>query len=436
MLSHNSHHNDERNRRAVMRILLVGFGMVLLILGVATLVAVREKGIRHDALEAMKNHLLHAQLLHEVQAQEDVLALILHRLTTKPSSGETREKFQDLIRADQKLQELAGQIGATSQSESWEKLAQASREFSKNAQSLMDLRGDEREAKLDALFLQHDQVVKMIHDLIQHNIADWVAMDEEMRRELDDLTERSTIMLASCFLLALIFAGSTVLIARKSIERIQWQRDELNRVSWHMLQTQEDTARRFSHELHDELGQSLAAIRANLVSPQKLEQEQRNDCIFLVDEAIANVRELSQLLRPVILDDFGLEAGLRWLLERFGQRSRIDVVFHCSLPTALPAELETHLFRIAQEALTNIARHSQATSVEVNLRLDDEHLTLVIEDNGVGLPLHPGEKISSLGIIGMRARARECGGSMELGERVPHGLRVKILIPRTRVTAR
>ncbi len=126
MLSHNSHHNDERNRRAVMRILLVGFGMVLLILGVATLVAVREKGIRHDALEAMKNHLLHAQLLHEVQAQEDVLALILHRLTTKPSSSETREKFQDLIRADQKLQELAGQRRNRSHGKNWHRHRESS----------------------------------------------------------------------------------------------------------------------------------------------------------------------------------------------------------------------------------------------------------------------------------------------------------------------
>lgn len=430
------HRDDDRNQRAVMRILLVGFGMVLLILGIATLVAMREKGIRRDALAAMKNHLVHAQLLHEVQAQEDILALVLHRLTTKPSSAETREKFQDLIRADQKLQELAEQIGSSAQSEPWKRIAQASREFTQSAQSLIDQSGVRREEKLDALFLQHDVVVKMIHDLIQLNIADWVAMDEEMRRELDDLTHRSTIMLVSCFLLALIFAASTVLIARKSIERIQWQRDELNRVSWHMLQTQEDTARRFSHELHDELGQSLAALRANLVYPQKLEQEQRNDCLLLVDEAIANVRELSQLLRPVILDDFGLEAGLRWMLDRFGQRSRIAVSFQCVLPMALAAETETHLFRIAQEALTNIARHSQATSVEVNLTLDDEALTLVIEDDGVGLPQHSNEKISSLGIIGMRARARECGGSLELGERVPHGLRVKILIPRARVTAR
>ena len=105
---------------------------------------------------------------------------------------------------------------------------------------------------------------------------------------------------------------------------MEWQAGELSRVSWHMLDNQESTARRFSHELHDELGQSLTAVKANLAAleaggapdPRRLD-----DCMRLVDEAIGNVRQLSQLLRPTILDDFGLEAGLRWLAEGFTQRT-------------------------------------------------------------------------------------------------------------------
>ena len=220
------------------------------------------------------------------------------------------------------------------------------------------------------------------------------------------------------------------MIVRKSIQRIEWQRDELNRVSWHMLQTQEDTARRFSHELHDELGQSLAAVRANLTHPSLMKEEQRDDCLHLVDEAIANVRELSQLLRPVILDDFGLEAGLRWLTERFGQRTRIFVVFDGAAPGRIHPETETHLFRIAQEALTNIARHSQATAVKVSLLQVEGDLLLCIEDNGVGLPLQSQENASSLGIIGIRERAWECGGTVFLENIKPHGLRLTARVPK------
>lgn len=426
--------SDDANRKAVMRILLVGFGMVLVILGVATLVALREKQIRRDALLAMKNHLVHAQLLHEIQVQEDILTQVLHQLSSRPGSDKAKEKYDELLRADQALQVLADQAAETLQTDPWRQLADASRRFTEIATTDFHTQGEGRIARIDEMFAQHDIVVKIIHNLIQQHIRSWVEMDERMHVELDELGNRSTVMLASCFLLALVFAGSTVLIARKSIERMQWQRDELNRVSWHMLQTQEDTARRFSHELHDELGQSLAAVRANLVHPASMSSDQRNDCLHLVDEAIANVRELSQLLRPVILDDFGLEAGLRWLLDRFGQRSRIDVSFDSNLKVPLLPEVETHLFRIAQEALTNVARHSQASTVHCRLWMEDHTLQLIIEDDGVGLSPSTGEQSSSLGLIGMRARARECGGSLELGNRVPHGLSVKILLPRERVT--
>lgn len=429
-----SHLPDDANRKAVMRILLVGFGMVLVILGVASLVALREKEIRRDALLAMKNHLVHAQLLHEIQVQEDTLTQVLHQLASRPGSEKTKEKYEELLQADQALQQLADQAASDLQTDQWRQLADASRRFTEIAQIDIRQQNEGRIARIDEMFSQHDIVVKIIHNLIQQHIQNWVAMDERMRLELDELGKRSSIMLAACFLLAIVFASSTVLIARKSIERMQWQRDELNRVSWHMLQTQEDTARRFSHELHDELGQSLAAVRANLVHSTPMSEDQHNDCLYLVDEAIANVRELSQLLRPVILDDFGLEAGLRWLLDRFGQRSRIDVSFESNLQVPLLPEVETHLFRIAQEALTNIARHSQAASVRCRLWLDKTSLQLWIEDDGIGLMPNASEQSSSLGLIGMRARARECGGSLELGNGVPRGLCVKILLPRARVT--
>src|SRR4029079_13803202 len=108
--------------------------------------------------------------------------------------------------------------------------------------------------------------------------------------------------------------------------------------------------RRFSHELHDELGQSLAAIKSNITSSALDDWNTRKaDCLHLVDDAIANVRELSQLLRPVILDDFGLDAGLRWLIDRFGERTGLDAKYESTFHERVSEETETHLFRITQE---------------------------------------------------------------------------------------
>ena len=199
-----------------------------------------------------------------------------------------------------------------------------------------------------------------------------------------------------------------------------------------MLEDQEATARRFSHELHDELGQALTAIRTNLSAiesggngaPARLD-----DCRRLVDEAIGNVRQLSQLLRPVILDDFGLEAALRWLAEGFSTRTGIAVELESHYSGRLPDETETHLFRIAQEALTNVARHSGAKRVRMKLETQREQICLSIEDNGRGLPAATATNGRGMGMIGMRARARSAGGDLSVQSRPGEGVSIKVRAP-------
>jgi signal transduction histidine kinase len=195
---------------------------------------------------------------------------------------------------------------------------------------------------------------------------------------------------------------------------MELQSEELSRVTWHMLESQETAARRFSHELHDELGQSLTAIKANVTALDPLtppDPARLEDCCRLIDEAIQNVRELSHLLRPTILDDFGLDAGIRWLAERFGQRTGIEVDYKSSFDGRLADQTETHLFRIVQEALTNVARHSGATRVAIELARNGERVHLTVRDNGHGFT---GNGSAGLGLVGMRARAQSVGGELEV----------------------
>lgn len=177
----------------------------------------------------------------------------------------------------------------------------------------------------------------------------------------------------------------------------------------------------------------MAAVRSNLTRHREPDLEAlRSDCLHLVDQSIANVRELSQLLRPVILDDFGLEAGLQWLADSFSQRTRLDVDFRAEGVGRYSDETETHLFRIAQEAFTNIARHSGAGAVKVRLHADGQKIVLHIEDDGRGLEPSPHATASrppSLGMTGMRARARQCGGDIEISGVSPHGLRLVVTVP-------
>ena len=420
--------------RYVLRVLALGFLLVMVLLGTAGLVAVRQsQGIRRGVEQLARDQFLIARLRQDVQSEENTMTAVLHQFT------QITQKRHDLVRllaeldeSDRQVSRLSGEARSLADAELWADLDQRVKAFSRESHRLLESGEPVQRDKMEILFVQHGHVVELVDKLIKISSEHLAKTEHLLEQQSQDLSDDSTLLLGSSTILAAICAMLTIAFARKSIQRIRWQSEELSRVSWHMLQTQEQAARRFSHELHDELGQSLAAVRANLTKGSTHDLHSlRADCLHLVDESIANVRELSQLLRPVILDDFGLDAGLRWLAEKFGQRTRMKVDYESDFTGRLPDETETHLFRIAQEAFTNIARHAEATEVKISLMQRDQSIRLTIEDNGKGLPHQGGDIIysPSLGMVGMRARARQSGGELTATSRQPHGLRIEIVVP-------
>lgn len=415
------------SHRKVLRILQTGFALVLLLLGTACVIAIRgTRAIQKHAEAVLREELNVARLLNEVQVEETAMAVVLHRLSRNEPNTNRQVLINDLNAADRALTRAASSVQHTPEAARWRELASTTNQFTTMARAAI-VRNDFSEPQLERLFALHDHVVTLVQDLVMSSTERAMTVDRLLAGRSRDLADESLWLLGACFVLALVCAALTVQMARSGVRRMEWQTTELGRVSWHMLQTQEDAARRFSHELHDELGQGLAAIRANV--GQADFNARRTDTLRLVDEAIANVRELSQLLRPVILDDFGLDAALRWLTEGFAQRTNITVRYESSLETRLEDQTETHLFRIAQEALTNVARHSGASGVVVSLGLEEDMVLLTIQDNGRGLPAIKNSKRSSLGMVGMRARAREIGGELTITNRPEGGIRIEVSAP-------
>jgi signal transduction histidine kinase len=413
--------------RTVLRVLQTGFALVLLLLGTACILAVRgTRAIEADAETVLREELNIARLLNEVQVEETAMAMVLHRLTRHELTTDRRELLRALSDADQAVARAARIAQQTPEASRWRDLALTAADFTQAARSVIDEK-DKSESKLDVLFTLHDRVVALVKDLVQVSTSRAVTVDRLLAGRSRELAEESRWLLSTCFVMALVCAVLTFQMARTGVKRMEWQASELGRVSWHLLQTQEEAARRFSHELHDELGQSLAAIRANIGHNDF--DRRRSDTFRLVDDAIANVRELSQLLRPVILDDFGLDAALRWLTEGFAERTNIEVRYESNLQGRLEDRTETHLFRIAQEALTNVARHSGASVVQVHLRLNEGSVELTIEDNGRGIDLADTLERSSLGMVGMRARAREAGGELVVTSGTSSGVRIIANVP-------
>jgi len=414
--------------RPILRVLIVGFALVVILLGLAGAVAVSgTRAIEDDTADVVREQLLIARLLNDVQVEQNALASILHRISHAPESLGHEELLRSLNDADTALSRIADSAAVTPEAQLWRTLNEEVRRFSATLRDALEHDRLTEPELLSELFDEHDQVVRLEQEVLRISEGRIEQTERNIETESEQLGVRSRVLLGSSIVLALLCAIVTIVFARRSIRRMEWQAQELTRVSWHMLQGQEAAARRFSHELHDELGQALAAIKANINSSSDW-AERKGDCIHLVDDAIANVRELSQLLRPVILDDFGVDAGLRWLTDRFGERTGIETKYDSNFHDRLPEAAETHLFRITQEALTNVARHSGATRAAVSLHYSKGEIQLTIEDNGRGL-IPSEDAQTSLGMTGMRARAAQTGGEMVLSTPDGGGVRILVTMP-------
>ena len=202
--------------------------------------------------------------------------------------------------------------------------------------------------------------------------------------------------------------------------------ESLRDLSARLLQSQDEERRRLARELHDSVGQLLAGLSMNLANVRNdIERLNKTatsltDSEELVQEMSKEVRTISHLLHPPLLDETGLESALRWYVDGFAQRSKIKV--DLDLPQTLgrlPREMEIAVFRVMQECLTNIHRHSQSITAKIRLRHIDGEVLVEISDKGKGIPQEQREKIAlkgtpGVGIRGMRERLRQLGGTLEI----------------------
>ena len=384
--------------------------------------------IRLTAAKLAKEHLFTAHLVDSLEReQQRAGAVLLDTVRNGRAASNHSRILAELETFERSLPPLLQEGRAALPDQNWSQLETAAKAFvaqihqSLAASEFVDADAEQLEKSYDDFLHVSDQVIKQ--DSIHA-----AEMENRIEAASVNLVDRTGLLLGLCLLLALLCAGLTIQFTVNSLNRLEWQAEELNRVSWHLIQGQEEAARRFSHEMHDELGQSLTGLKAMLsaATPQEL-PTRRADCLTLLDEAIGNVRELSQLLRPVILDDFGLEAALRWLADRFQERTRLEVEFRANAPGRFADEVETHLFRITQEALTNVARHSGATRVWIHLEQQAGQLRLTIGDNGTGIQQKE-RRESGLGLVGMRARAEQLGGTLTLHDKKP-GVQLQVVAP-------
>ena len=220
--------------------------------------------------------------------------------------------------------------------------------------------------------------------------------------------------------------------------KLRHSMEQLQTLSRRVLEVQESERRRIAIELHDELGQSLSAIKINLQSAELFKDldpaELNAENIRIVEDAIQQIRRISLALRPSMLDDLGLAPAIRWLADQTATRTGLDVQFQV-VPQAvrLLPEIETACFRITQEALTNIAKYANANQVLIELSHSGEYLNLSITDNGQGFDTAVMQENAtqgkSIGILGMQERAMLIGGKLTIDSAIGQGCKITLQCP-------
>jgi two-component system sensor histidine kinase UhpB len=227
---------------------------------------------------------------------------------------------------------------------------------------------------------------------------------------------------------------------RKAEEELSRSREQLRNLSRHLQSVREEESKRIALEIHDELGQSLTALKMDLswmtsrfpedFQNRKLLVEKTRAMASLIDKTIQTVQKISAELRPGLLDDLGLIPAIEWQTQEFQRRTAIDCQLELDCETIdLDSDRSTAIFRVFQEALTNIARHSCASRVNIRLKRRSDKLELQVTDNGVGITEKAIRAADSLGLMGMKERLHAFGGGLRIQGSPDKGTSLTVVLP-------
>lgn len=302
---------------------------------------------------------------------------------------------------------------------------------------------DERNKYRFAFF--YEEMVPRRTSMLQ--IADRIAAlnEDALKRgdtQLGALFGRLQLGLVAMIVITLLGGASLAALTIFHILRLEGEVQErlkesvqaragLQELSAKLVRAQEDERRALSRELHDEVGQSFSAVLMEAENLLDLEpaaevRPHLEALRSLAENGMNEIRNMALLLRPSMLDDFGLVPALNWQARETAKRTGMRVQVDSEVEDELPEEHKTTIYRIVQEALNNCARHAQATTVQVSVRGQDGQILLNVQDDGSGFDPR---RVRGLGLLGMEERVRHLGGKFEIDSRPGRGTLLHIALP-------
>jgi signal transduction histidine kinase len=230
----------------------------------------------------------------------------------------------------------------------------------------------------------------------------------------------------------------------KAEEELKASYNAVRSLTAHLQNIREEERTNIAREIHDELGQQLTVLKMDVAwlnkrfqGPDEKVNQRLKDLLTMLDETVQSVRRISSQLRPSLLDDLGLTAAIEWQLGEFEKRAGIKAVFDAPHDEVrIPDASKTALFRIFQESLTNVARHSGARNLAVSLKVADKSLVMTISDDGTGFDPQKVSEKRTLGILGMKERTEMIGGTYEINSKPGTGTTVSVSVPVSKFAAK
>jgi signal transduction histidine kinase len=293
---------------------------------------------------------------------------------------------------------------------------------------------------------RRDAAGELLREIEKATEESLAASEEEFERSRQMAAKRLMMLLGSSLLIGAVVAFVSLRysdqLERENVarfEEVSLAKRELGRLSARLMEIQEEERTKLSRELHDEIVQTLAVSKMEVIQAQGKSATEGAEHLArardLLDKTLRTVRNIALLLRPSLLDDLGLVPALQWQADEFRRRTGVNCVVTESVCTdELPDAINTCVFRVVQEALHNCEKHSKATRVDVNLQMEGGWLKVEVKDDGMGFAAEreaagPGH----LGLIGMRERASGVGGALTLESAPGEGTVVCLRVPYGRV---
>jgi signal transduction histidine kinase len=395
------------------------------------------------------------EVLHNVRAQVSLSAIYVRdvALDTRPDATSFYREQLQAARADidRALEQYVPDVGSGAEREHWSELEKELQDYWTSVAPALTGQLPADRAAAQALLRRdviprRQQIVSISDDLRTLNRDAFQQQQAEVAELHQVLRQRIwwTSSIAVAFGLAIAFFAARYAarlewrIRQQHLQERQHKRD-LQRLSAELVHAQEDERRKIGRDLHDEIGQALMTIRLDLGVVERsghvtgAAAEALAEARATNDHAIQSVRDLSQLLHPAMLDDFGLPVTLDAYLRRFSQRTGVRTeLVQDGMDGRLASEVEVCVYRVTQEALTNVAKHAQASSCRIYLQRLPYSLLVTIEDDGVGMTPerleHPEDR-HGVGLVGVRERIARLSGTFHLETNVGKGTRLTIELP-------